>query len=463
MKRTAAALLAACLLLTACGGKSPAAPAGLQEEPAGSGDACTPAQVAWALWESQEETPAESRGLAPEDPGFADYLTAYYQLDPETVEDGYLRCAGGMEAFELAVLRFREGTDMEAVQESLESYRDARAGDFTGYLPEQAALVESGGAAVQGRWAALMLCPQPERAREAFLACLDADATPLETPAWPEDAGSPQGEDPGDPQESDPPEKAGSPEEPPTPEGEEAGNPPEPPKEPDAPEETPGPEKKDPEPAPQKPDQTQTPPAPPPDVYDGQAVRTAWASGDDSGLSEKSRAVLDAAREVIRENITSDMSPYDQELAIHDWMLAWGSYDHDTLSHVEGDQGVPDNENPYGFLIRKKGICSGYSSTFQLFMDLLGIECLTVEGTAHNGSSPHAWNLVRLEGEWYGVDVTWDDPSGVVGISAALAHRYFNVTSQFLRSNDHQWTAEVPEAEGTALAWSAPELSLPGA
>lgn len=116
---------------------------------------------------------------------------------------------------------------------------------------------------------------------------------------------------------------------------------------------------------------------------------------------------------------------------------------------------MPDNDNPYGFLTGRKGICLGYASTFQLLMDLSGIECLTVEGNSHGGTEDHAWNLVKLEEEWYAVDVTWDDPVASFTIPASLAHMYFNVTSDFLRRNDHFWDPEgVPEASGTALAWA---------
>ena len=111
------------------------------------------------------------------------------------------------------------------------------------------------------------------------------------------------------------------------------------------------------------------------------------------------------------------------------------------------------------------GLCAGAARTaldngrdrFWL-MELCGIERVTVQGTSHGGANDHAWNLVQLDGDWYCVDVTWDDPvaSFPIPVSSPLAHRYFNVTSEYLRQTDHQWDESgVPEAEGTALVWAA--------
>ena len=87
-------------------------------------------------------------------------------------------------------------------------------------------------------------------------------------------------------------------------------------------------------------------------------------------------------------------------------------------------------------------------------MDLLGIECITVEGSAYGGTSDHAWNQVCLDGDWYCVDVTWDDPTTFGTVSEQTSHRYFNVTSQHMRDTDHQWDeSAVPEATGTRYAW----------
>ena len=201
---------------------------------------------------------------------------------------------------------------------------------------------------------------------------------------------------------------------------------------------------------------TPVPTAPPaePWSYDEAQLLAAWERGDWSGLAEEDRAILDVCAQVISDVVPADGSDYEKELAVHDWMVAHGSYDSNTLSQLPDFRENPNNDNPYGFLVDGKGICLGYASTFQLFMDLLGIQCITVQGTAHGGTSDHAWNQVCLDGDWYCVDVTWDDPTTYGTVSERTAHRYFNGTSGFLRDTDHQWEASgIPEAEGTAYAW----------
>ena len=68
-------------------------------------------------------------------------------------------------------------------------------------------------------------------------------------------------------------------------------------------------------------------------------------------------------------------------------------------------------------------VCDGYCKAFQFFMDVLGIECEIQTG------QNHAWNRVKVGGQWYLVDCTWDDPiyyyNGVR--QEVLQYRYFMV------------------------------------
>jgi transglutaminase/protease-like cytokinesis protein 3 len=151
------------------------------------------------------------------------------------------------------------------------------------------------------------------------------------------------------------------------------------------------------------------------------------------------------------------MSDYEKERTIHDWMIEWAHYDIEANNQAPDARSNPENDNPYGLLIDREAICTGYAGTFQLFMDLLDIECLTVEGAAYLSTNDHAWNMVRLDGEWYCVDLTWNDPTLESDAEAWDYHMFFNVTSDYMRETEHIWDDEdTPEATGTAYGRSQP-------
>ena len=69
--------------------------------------------------------------------------------------------------------------------------------------------------------------------------------------------------------------------------------------------------------------------------------------------------------------------------------------------------------NAYGALINRRAVCEGYARAFKYVLDELKIPCVIVCGIAENKDGQresHAWNYVYLKGEWYAIDVTWDDP-----------------------------------------------------
>lgn len=59
-------------------------------------------------------------------------------------------------------------------------------------------------------------------------------------------------------------------------------------------------------------------------------------------------------------------------------------------------------------------VCEGYARAFKVLCDELGIPCVLTSGTARLNAEDtpesHMWNYVELDGQWYAVDVTWNDP-----------------------------------------------------
>ncbi len=117
---------------------------------------------------------------------------------------------------------------------------------------------------------------------------------------------------------------------------------------------------------------------------------------------------------VVKNIITDDMSDLEKENVINEYLCEIGEYDYDALENaekydfVEVDEEFYDSFTAYGILINGIGVCASYSSAFKLLCDEAGLECIVVTGYLE-GSYSHAWNKVKIDGEWQIIDVTNND------------------------------------------------------
>lgn len=114
---------------------------------------------------------------------------------------------------------------------------------------------------------------------------------------------------------------------------------------------------------------------------------------------------------------------------------------------------APDNQTIYSALVGKESVCQGYSKALQYLLNELGVECTLVQGVAQG--QPHGWNLVKADGEYYYVDVTWGDNAyhPNVGTMAApeILYDYLLVTTDEI-SVDRKIDEVVPLPACTATA-----------
>lgn len=106
------------------------------------------------------------------------------------------------------------------------------------------------------------------------------------------------------------------------------------------------------------------------------------------------------------------MSDYQKVKATWDWMIENITYDWVTSKKDKG-QKVSETEQcgiaPHSVtaIIDGLAVCEGYAVIFNRFMQLAGIESRMILGYSYRES--HAWNQVKLGGQWYNIDVTWGD------------------------------------------------------
>lgn len=112
---------------------------------------------------------------------------------------------------------------------------------------------------------------------------------------------------------------------------------------------------------------------------------------------------VESIRQSFIKNVSGDT--YHKVYQVHDTIVNLASYD--TTYHK------PNTHNIYGTFVDKSVVCEGYAKAMKYILDALNIPCILVSGTATNSSGEsesHMWNYVQIDGQWYGIDATWDDP-----------------------------------------------------
>ncbi|MDE5804018.1 MAG: transglutaminase domain-containing protein [Lachnospiraceae bacterium] len=146
---------------------------------------------------------------------------------------------------------------------------------------------------------------------------------------------------------------------------------------------------------------------------DGTAVKVVY--DDTAEVNEvKQKEIKEKTLQIISLIIRPGMTELEKELAINQYLCDTCEYDDAALENAEQhnyryvDSEFNDSFTAYGALINGRCVCAGYAGAFKILADAAGLECVVVTGTLE-GNLPHAWNKVRIDGEWEILDVTNND------------------------------------------------------
>ena len=158
--------------------------------------------------------------------------------------------------------------------------------------------------------------------------------------------------------------------------------------------------------------------------------------------------------EQVKNSIVSRRSgnTYEDIKMVHDYLV--DSMEYDTTISRNNIYDV------YGALVNHVAVCEGYARSFKYILDEMGIPCVLVIGTGTNSrgeTERHAWNYVELQGTWYAVDCTWDDPVVVGGGSISQSSKY----KYFLKGSSEFYSDHTPSGQFTpgGKEFSYPSLS----
>lgn len=144
---------------------------------------------------------------------------------------------------------------------------------------------------------------------------------------------------------------------------------------------------------------------------------------------ETIKKIDDKIKEIVGSQINDTMSNTDKIKILHDYIIENTKYDSN-----RSDNNITNykSNTAYGPLFEGYAICSGYSDAMSLLLNEVNIPSIKI------ASENHIWNLVYVDGNWYHLDLTWDDPVLSNG-KEIIDYEYFLITTEELyNKNDNQ-------------------------
>ena len=147
---------------------------------------------------------------------------------------------------------------------------------------------------------------------------------------------------------------------------------------------------------------------------------------------EKCEKLLNSLKIKINEilkNMPKEASEYERELYLHDLIIKMCKYARKTEGEIDWRKFTI-----IGAILDGEAVCEGFSKAMQILLNEVGVECRVVTGKI--GEESHMWNLVKIGGNWYHLDVTWDEPSEIG------RYNYFNLTDNEIKF-DHKIDEDI--------------------
>lgn len=131
--------------------------------------------------------------------------------------------------------------------------------------------------------------------------------------------------------------------------------------------------------------------------------------------------------EIYDELDISSSSIRNQIKAIHDYIINNTKYDALKITNINDN--TYNSSTAYGLVFEGYAVCSGYADTMALFLDKMGVPNYRIT------SDTHVWNYVYIDGIWYHLDLTWDDPYSTDGKNM-INHYFFLIDYKTLKQWD---------------------------
>lgn len=146
--------------------------------------------------------------------------------------------------------------------------------------------------------------------------------------------------------------------------------------------------------------------------------------------------------DIINNRVYPNQKDYEIELALYKYIVDNVKYSKTVENNQVYITSSPTTHTMFGTLIDQVAVCDGYAKSLMYLLNSCGIPTKFVAGTSEDMG--HAWNIVKIQGKYYHVDVTWGDTDDEFSTSY---YDYFNESDAHMKKT-HMWDAtKYPKVE----------------
>ena len=140
----------------------------------------------------------------------------------------------------------------------------------------------------------------------------------------------------------------------------------------------------------------------------------------ESEISEIQNA-MEAGFQEVSSLIPADASDYEKVRIVYTYVIENTQY-----------QASDDDQSIAGVFWKKEAVCAGYAGAVQYLLERIGVPCIYVDGSTQGSTEGHAWNIVKLDGEYYYVDATNGDQPDFLNGNAAQLEEHKTIIYDYL-------------------------------
>lgn len=173
----------------------------------------------------------------------------------------------------------------------------------------------------------------------------------------------------------------------------------------------------------------------------------------DSEVINQMQKDIDAVADKLVAEANGKSSTFEKLKVFHDYLVLNSTFELNEEGSYEYNASI---YNAFGSGEPQGNIqCIGYAKAVQYLCDKAGISCMVVTGETEAGQT-HAWNVVDVDGVWYNLDCTWDDPILKTANHKNIRYNYFLVPDKYIDDLTHFHRSQKKLSSGDYITYFTP-------